>query len=172
MLALLTSGRGMTFIRRTRATAKNQFEPVLASGNLGGSRMHIDVTLLGPEDGYTLTQFVIDGGSQIPGGDTAPLERIRDQLRARSVRTGMSCADADLLGDTPLPNESDHTGNVVLDLTPDGTYKLIVSAGGLDAGGCELVCEYVAREILAFMPQLLTEPVAAPAFDYAEAEAA
>jgi hypothetical protein len=169
VLELLRSGRGRAFLRRAQIATKDQFLPSLVSGDMGGTQIWTDVALIGPEDTYKIDQFVIGDIGTVE--DPTIFMRALDQMRARSGRTGLSCADAIALGDTRRDNESSHIGNSVVDLTPGGTYKLIVSCAGLGDDICAVVSEYHARAVLAWIPDLLTEPVPATNHDYAEADA-
>lgn len=150
----LCSPIGRMAVGNSLAVIGAQLASSLESGRLGGTYFWVDVALVGPGDtgSMMLGERLVQTGVQCPEDETDIHRTAVRQLRDRSVRLRMSCADANELGDTPQPGESPHEGNVVLPLKTDSEWLLIVSVAGLDPTICQDLAEVIGRFILLQIP--------------------
>lgn len=156
MLELLTSTEGEKILATARIKASDRFEARFTNGELGDKKAWVDITLLGPNGAYPIGDIVKIGRGTPHFGQQEECTRLCEQMRQRSVRTnGLSCRDAEELGDTRRDDETYHLANVVLNLTPGGTYKLIVSAAGPHDRACEEICTFMAEIIITDVRRLL-----------------
>lgn len=168
MLELLISDAGKKSLVTARMKAADHFEARFSSGELGDSKAWFDITLLGPNGAYPIGDVLKVGRGRPTLGQEAECIETCKQMRQRSIRTsGLSCRDAEELGDTRRDDETYHLGNVVVNLTPGGTYKLIVSVAGPHDRACEEIATFMAEIIETDVRQLLQEPQPTPAM-YAE----
>lgn len=160
MLGTLSSPAGKEIITAAYVAAVRQFRSDLANGNMGSPRVWIDIALLGPVGAYILGDLLMIGES----GNISlrPEEEICDticaQQRQRSIRTALPCHEAEELGDTRRDDETDYMGNAVRDLTPGGTYKIIVSGAGPREDASREICGFVADFIAQRIPNLFLDP--------------
>lgn len=157
MLEVFESDRGQALLAAVGEVAQAHFLPDLEAGSLGGGAAAVDIALLGPTGCFPLASLTIKSPTWHKPGKFAAFEQDALRQRRRSGRLGLSCSDADLVGDTPQPDETDLRGNVVVALTPGETYMLIVSAGGLDQRRRERVCQFVADKITERLPHVMQE---------------
>jgi hypothetical protein len=167
----LCSVAGQRSVDNSIALLGGRLEKSLESGRLGGTRLWVNVALVGPDDAYfELAERLVAVRVPDPAGGKYDYKDIARKKRNRSVRLRMSCRDANTLGDTPLPDEVPYEGNVVLPLYPNSEWLLVVSVSGLDEDRDEEVAELIGRDILLRLPGLeydlelvpWSEPVAAP----------
>jgi hypothetical protein len=164
VLDLLTTAEGKEILVIARGTATRHFEERLSNGELGDSKAWVDITLLGPTGAFPLGDDMKVGNGRPTLGQQSDCRRLCEQMRQRSIRTnGLSCREAEDMGDTRRDDETYHLGNAVINLTPGGTYKLIVSTAGPHDRACEEISIFMAELIAIDVLRLMRDYEPAPA---------
>jgi hypothetical protein len=151
--ALLSGPNGRSVSRISVGRTREHIIGVLGTGILGGTIVWVDIVLLCPDKSVVeIYQEAISSGMPDPEGGKCDYQKIAVRQRNRSARLGVSCREANALGDTPLEDEVTGHGNAVLSLGEG--YFLIVSCSGLSDDNNELVSNFTGYGILLRLPPL------------------